>query len=271
MASTPAKMRLPAALELLWERRTKARRGPRAELTVARIVEAAIEIADADGLASVSMARVAERLGFTTMSLYRHVPTKDDLLLLVADAGLPEVPDTFAEPGDADWRAATERWCRAQLAAITARPWLAEAGAAALVMPGPRRLGWIDRGLACLEPTGLDAETRFAYLGALSIQMLGEARIELEYTTASPAIARAAGATEEEAAAANNPFPQFEAVLREVTDPQRFPAVAAALDEGLGTEEWISEDGAEAEAMIGIRLMLDGIAAALQPRPDATE
>lgn len=266
MASTPAKVRLPAALELLWERRTKARRGPKAELTVARIVEAAIEIADAEGLQGVSMAKVAERLGFTTMSLYRHIPTKDDLLLLVADAGLPEVPDTFAEPGDADWRAATERWCRAQLAAITARPWLAEAGVAALVMPGPRRLGWIDRGLACLEPTGLDAETRFAYLGALSIQMIGEARMDQEYTTASPKVARALGATEAEAAAANSPFAQFEAVLSELADPQRFPAIAAALDEGLGAEEWVSEDDADAEAMIGIRLMLDGIATAIADR-----
>src|SRR6476469_548561 len=83
--SEPA-VRLSPALEILWGRRAPSSRGPRAELDVDRIVSAAVAIATAAGLEAVSMARVAKSLGFTTMSLYRHVPSKDDLLALMWNA-----------------------------------------------------------------------------------------------------------------------------------------------------------------------------------------
>ena len=63
---TPA---LPPGLDLLWGRRGAGTRGPKADLSVDAIVETAVAIADADGLDAVSMARVANGLGFTTMSL----------------------------------------------------------------------------------------------------------------------------------------------------------------------------------------------------------
>ena len=59
--------------------------GPKREMSVEKIVEAAVEIADAEGLGAVSMAAVAARLGYTPMSLYRYVSAKDDLT--AADAG----------------------------------------------------------------------------------------------------------------------------------------------------------------------------------------
>ena len=77
--------RPPSGLERLW-RRDELERRPRLGLSLERIVESGIELADGDGLAAVSMKRVAERLGFTTMSLYRHVTSKDELLLLMHDS-----------------------------------------------------------------------------------------------------------------------------------------------------------------------------------------
>ncbi|MBA2695032.1 MAG: helix-turn-helix transcriptional regulator, partial [Actinobacteria bacterium] len=62
-----------------------------------RIVGAAIEVADVDGLAGVSMSKVAARLGFTTVSLYRHVRNKDELILLMQDAAVGAPPER-AEP-----------------------------------------------------------------------------------------------------------------------------------------------------------------------------
>lgn len=65
----------------MWAAHARPDAEPEQGLSVGRIVTAAIELADADGLGAVSMARVATRLGFTTMSLYRHVHSKDELVL----------------------------------------------------------------------------------------------------------------------------------------------------------------------------------------------
>ncbi|MEU8250481.1 TetR/AcrR family transcriptional regulator C-terminal domain-containing protein [Nonomuraea sp. NPDC048916] len=75
--------------ELLWRGSDTE---PRPGLSLARIVRAAIEVADAEGLAGLSMRKVADRLGFTTMSLYRHVPGRDQLIDLMRDAVIGERP-----------------------------------------------------------------------------------------------------------------------------------------------------------------------------------
>jgi AcrR family transcriptional regulator len=61
-------------------------------LSADAIVEAALKVADADGIEAVTMRRVAGRLGVAAMSLYRHVPNKDALLELMADSVLAELP-----------------------------------------------------------------------------------------------------------------------------------------------------------------------------------
>ena len=82
-SSTPD---LPPGLDVLWGVRGKGQPGPKPGLTVDMIVDTAIALADADGLSAVSMANVAKRLGFTTMSLYRYVVSKEELLQLMWNA-----------------------------------------------------------------------------------------------------------------------------------------------------------------------------------------
>ena len=76
---------LSRSLELLWGTREPATRGPKAELSLERIVDAAVALADREGLGALSMRRVATELGVGTMSLYRHVPGKGELLDLMLD------------------------------------------------------------------------------------------------------------------------------------------------------------------------------------------
>ncbi|MFD2352094.1 TetR/AcrR family transcriptional regulator [Nonomuraea ferruginea] len=76
-------------MELLWR---DAAGDPRQGLSVDAIVRAGIEVADAEGLSGLSMRKVAERLGFTTMSLYRHVPSRDHLVDLMRDAAIGALP-----------------------------------------------------------------------------------------------------------------------------------------------------------------------------------
>ena len=91
---------LPASVELLWGLRDRSRRGgPKPTLSLDRIVSAAIELADAGGLAAVSMSRLADKLGFTTMSLYRYIASKEELLLLMVDASIGPLPQIDVSGG----------------------------------------------------------------------------------------------------------------------------------------------------------------------------
>ena len=83
---TGAARELPAVVQRLWGAAAPRRRGPRPALSVAQIVQAALDLADAEGLAAVSMARIADAVGYTPMALYRHVSGKEELLVLMADA-----------------------------------------------------------------------------------------------------------------------------------------------------------------------------------------
>src|SRR2546427_8957148 len=87
----------------LWELRDEQGKKPRVALTLPGIVKAAIYIADTDGIEAVSVQRVAGDLGFTKMSLYRHVPGKTELLGIMIDTGVGGPPDLSSVPGG--WRA----------------------------------------------------------------------------------------------------------------------------------------------------------------------
>lgn len=73
------------SLALLWRTSERTGRRGKHDLSVGRIVHAAIELADAEGVAALSMRRVAERLGVGTMSLYTYVPGKRELLDVMVD------------------------------------------------------------------------------------------------------------------------------------------------------------------------------------------
>ena len=93
---------IPPSIELAWGLRDRGTRGPKPGLTLERIVAAGIKVALTDGIGAVSMARVASELGVGTMSLYRYVAAKDELLTLMVDAGArraaaaPSIPTGLA-------------------------------------------------------------------------------------------------------------------------------------------------------------------------------
>src|SRR5882757_3162372 len=113
MAAQPPS--IPKVFELAWGLGESGTRGPRKGLSLEQVVDAAIAVGDAEGLAGLSMSRVAKQLGFTTMSLYRYVDSKDTLITLVSDRliGLPPEP-IAGQP----WREAIEGWATAEFDAI---------------------------------------------------------------------------------------------------------------------------------------------------------
>lgn len=101
-------------------------------LTRERIVAAAIELIDADGLAGLSTRRLAERLGVRGPSLYNHFATKEELLDAVADALVAQVDTSHF--GTRDWREALRLWGHSYRAALTAHPNIVP-----VLAQGPRR------------------------------------------------------------------------------------------------------------------------------------
>lgn len=150
---------LPHAHAVTWGVAALPQRGPKRELSTERIVDAAIAIADEQGLEAVSMGKVAGALGAAPMSLYRYVTGKDDLLLLMYDAA-----SEVTVPGAAGtWRQRLREWAMFVRATYDAHPWLADLPPSSIPTT-PNRLAIIEAGLAALEGVELPDEAKLPTL-----------------------------------------------------------------------------------------------------------
>ena len=162
------------SVELLWGATERPRRGPKPVLSLERIVGAAVAIADVHGLDAVSMERVAKEFGFTTMSLYRYVPGKAELIDLMIDLGLGEPPALDASRA---WRSQLEDWARRLHSIFNEHPWALAATGRLRVM-GPNELKWLEVGLHALSGTGLTASER----RAACLAVLGQVRSMAQFS-----------------------------------------------------------------------------------------
>ncbi|GAA3072162.1 GntR family transcriptional regulator [Streptomyces roseofulvus] len=123
------------------------------ELSLDRIVRTAIGIADAEGLTALSMRGVAARLGVAPMSTYRYVPSKEELVLHMADAAFGE--ETYPAEAPEGWRARVELGARAMWRLYRKHPWLAQLGSLSRPLLVPRLLVHGEWILAALDGHGL--------------------------------------------------------------------------------------------------------------------
>lgn len=165
--TTETEPELPRALALAWGVAAAPQRGPKREMSIERIVEAAMEIADESGLAAVSMAAVAGRFSMTPMALYRYVSAKDDLVLLMYEYALGAPPP--ADP-DATWQQGIETWARAVLAAIEAHPWVLDIPIKGAPLT-PNGLAWAEAGVYALRESGLQGGQLLSAILAVNGQM----------------------------------------------------------------------------------------------------
>jgi AcrR family transcriptional regulator len=146
--------------------RPKRRSPSHDDLTRARIVAAAVAVADADGLAGLSMRRIASEIGTATMSLYRHVADKDDLLLLMMDAAFGELALATRDRG---WRERLELVARSLWSLYESHPWLPLALSMTRPQLVPRGLDATELVLSTLEAEGLDlADCLSAHLALMN-------------------------------------------------------------------------------------------------------
>jgi DNA-binding transcriptional regulator YhcF (GntR family) len=149
------------------------------------VVRTAVSIADAEGLATLSMRRVAAELGIPTMSLYQHVANKEDLVTLMIDRAFGEDPLPAQPPPD--WRAALEIAARLEWAAFRRHPWLAQAMSLTRPQPVPSALAYTEWVLGALDRRGLDTVTAFTvhimlfnYVRGMAVNLESEAQAEAE-------------------------------------------------------------------------------------------
>jgi AcrR family transcriptional regulator len=211
-------------LELLWDTGRRPSRGPKPGLSLERIVEAAVGIADAEGLEAVSMRRVATELGTGTMSLYRYVPGKAELLDLMLDR-VQRPGENDAALGDGGWRAALEAMAHATLALYRRHPWLLQVNQSRPIL-GPSALDGMEKVLSRIRPMGLSDPELISAIIMVDGYVVGAARTQLYQQEAE----RRTGLTDAEFWQAQVP------TLEKVMAGGRYPVLASLSEDAFGPD-----------------------------------
>jgi AcrR family transcriptional regulator len=229
---------LPPEVEAAWGLRRRPTKGPKPGLTLERIVAAAVDIAGAEGLGGVSMARVAEHLGVSTMSLYRYVTAKEELLALMVDAAAG-TPPPRRDPREG-WRAGLSRWAWAYHERMRAHPWTLQVPITGPPMT-PNQVAWLEDALWSLRDTQLSEEDKASIVLLLGGYARSQATLTAELAAAD-AIADAAMAA-------------YARLLARLTSAEEFPAIHALLSAGV----FDKADPPEKEFSFGLERILDGV------------
>jgi AcrR family transcriptional regulator len=237
--------------EPIWARpEPTGRRAPRSREDIA---EAAIAVADAEGLDAVSMRRVAAELGLGTMSLYHYVRSKDELLDLMGDGIMAGqlVDDADLQRG---WRVGLTAIAHATRRNFERHPWLGEAMRPRQpTIPGPNATRHVDQSIAAVADIDAELQTKMDIIAVVDDYVIGFVqRMELSVDPREGA----RGATEE----------WVEAVfdhLRQRLDTGSYPHLQAALDEhvaeGGSLEDLARMTSDERRFERGLQFLLDGI------------
>jgi AcrR family transcriptional regulator len=234
---------VPDTLRRLWRMSEPSRLGRPATLDIDQVVAAAVDLADRDGLGGVTLPKVAASLGVTGMSLYRHVGSKDELLVLMADHAIGPPP----EPETGDWRAGLRAWAFAQRAVCQRKPWLTHMAASG-PPSGPNQIAWMDAGLATLAGTPLDWAHKVGVLSLVSGYVMQSVRLESDF-----AQARTEGQAQADAER------DYGRALARLVTPDRFPQAARLFSSTL-FEAPPDNAPPDADFTFGLDLILDGVA-----------
>ena len=234
------------------ERRPSTTTAPRGRRTTSeqaltrdRIVATAVAIADAEGLAGVSMRRVAAELGVATMSLYRVVVDKDDLLMRMVDAVFAASP--LPANASEGWRARLEIAARTLWGIFRRHPWLAAALSLTRPQLVPSAVSFTEWVLSTLHDRGLDLSTAFSVHLALLNYVRGTA-VNLEMEADAEALS---GLSSEEWIDAQQP------ALQAILATGQFPTLERLTRVGY---DFDLDDLFE----FGLRRLLDGVAVLLE-------
>jgi AcrR family transcriptional regulator len=151
-------------------------RGPKPSVSTDQIARIAIRIADREGLPAVTMQRMAQEVGLTTMALYRYFPGKADVIARMIDS----VADSslhFRETSSR-WNSRLKKWAQCCRAIYLDHPWFLEATTARRSPMGPNELAWMEAALSMLAESGLESKKRYQAFFTLIAHVRGHATFE---------------------------------------------------------------------------------------------
>ncbi len=238
---------MPSESELyLWMRPERATHGPHPRITRDQIAAAGIAVADALGAEGVTMRRVAAEIGCGTMSLYRHVRNKDELIELMIDTVVVEGGSGPAAPSG-DWRADLGAIASQTRETMLRHPWLVRLLPGRQVL-GPNMLAAMELALAAVDGLGLPLQEMVAMIRAANAFVLGYVQNELaERDWRQPEPRFADGSWP----AAVFPY------VRHISEAGRHPLFTRMITEATGSSS------PDAEFGWGLQRVLDGFAAAI--------
>lgn len=213
----PDELDLPRHVAIAWGVAADPQRGPKREMSVERIVDAAVQIADSQGLGALSMSAVATQLGYTPMSLYRYVAAKDDLILLMQEAASGVPPESVRDAEG--WRGRLEAMYRAQVEVYLAHPWVLDIPITGSPMT-PNSAAYMDSMLDALGQTPLDEDERLA----VALLITGHSRWYGTILAGYSATARSLGLSIDEISE------REAAIFDALITADEFPALRRAID-----------------------------------------
>jgi AcrR family transcriptional regulator len=242
---------LPASFEMAWGVRDRPTKGPKRGLSLEQVVDAGIDVANAEGIGGVSMGRVAKELGASAMSLYRYVASKDELLALMIDGAFGKVD--IGVPTEGTWRDRLTWWAEAELLGYRQFPWILRIQVSAPPIM-PKQLWFMEQGLRGLGGTGLKEEEK------LSVILLVTSYTR-SYATLNSDLTEAAGGDPTMA----NLMPTYGEMIKKLTSAEEYPALHAVVDAGTFDVE-AEPDDLDYDFRFGLERILDGVEALIRRR-----
>ncbi len=223
---------------------TRAERtaAPRPPLRRERVLDTALALADREGIAGLTMRRLAAELGVEAMTLYHHVGNKESLVAALVERVVETFP--LPDPAAPDWRADVRGAMVAAHAALDAHPWacpyLQGAG-----QVSPARLRWMEALLGRLRSAGFSPRMTHHAYHTLDSHLIGSTLWAAGYASTS------------------EPLETLAATVRAALDPAVFPALLEHIDVHLAPP-----DPSDPPTFVfGLDLVLDGLARLLPEHP----
>jgi AcrR family transcriptional regulator len=236
---------------IVWMRPVREPRGQHPPLTRDTIAAAGIAIADAEGIDALSMRKVAAELGCGTMSLYRHVSSKDELLDVMIDAGIGETAGAAATPGG-NWREDLRRSACGLRAGILRHPWVVRVIGRRPAL-GPSMLASTEATLSAVDGLGLSIDQMLWTIGLVNAFVVGFVVNELAEREWRYPLADQSGPQARQWASVMVPY------LQSIIESGQYPLVSRMVID--------AADFPDPDAVFGWQLdrVLDGLAAIIPP------